>query len=521
LTRSTIQRLRLLALMVATAAAVGGFYAVTRTPPSSSWAVQLATGATIGAVISSCIIGFDLFGEAWMFERGGRRLPLGAAILWRTIVYGVVIMAALLIFPWLYSGAELSPFRPGIVGDIVFSIAATFVFVSLTSIIQVIGPSVLGSLLTGRYYHPRQEERIVLFLDLVGSTGIAERIGNVRFHALLSETFTRLARVVTDFGGDVHRYVGDALIATWPLRTPEENARPIRCLFACRGALEAARPDLLHRHGHVPGFRASLHSGPLVAGEIGGFKREIALVGNAMNTAARLEQACRTTGHAFLASKPLLDCTLMPGGIVATSIGSHLLRGKAEGLELFALERDPQRRIDRDHDVARAFAVQIGGSASTALTRGSSTSRRNGLAGESIGSSCSVRARPVVTLAVQKSVAQPRPPADISGNVGGIKWSEQAKLKCARLDGSWIHRLLVANGIESHVVEPASIAVPRRHRRTKTDAVDGETFQPMNVNFGLLPPLGRAVKRAERKPALARRALADLAARLGSAAQAA
>jgi adenylate cyclase len=356
LTRSTIQRLRLLALMVATAAAAGGFYAVVRTPPGLSWAVQLATGATIGALISSCIIGFDLFGEAWMFERGGRRLPLGAAILWRTIVYGVVIMAALLIVPWVYSGAELNPFRPGIVGDVVFSIGATFVFVSLTSIAQVIGPSVLGSLLTGRYYHPRQEERIILFLDLVGSTGIAEAIGNIGFHALLSETFTRLSRVVTDFGGEVHRYVGDALIATWPLGTPEENARPIRCLFACQDALEAARSDLLHRHGHIPGFRASLHSGPLVAGEIGGFKREIALVGDAMNTAARLEQACRTTGHAFLASKPLLDRTLMPGGIVATSIGSHLLRGKAERLELFALERDPQRRIDRHHDVAPSFA---------------------------------------------------------------------------------------------------------------------------------------------------------------------
>jgi transposase len=44
----------------------------------------------------------------------------------------------------------------------------------------------------------------------------------------------------------------------------------------------------------------------------------------------------------------------------------------------------------------------------------------------------------------------------------------------AGLDGFWIHRLLVANGIESHVVEGASIAVPRRRRRTKTDMVDGE-----------------------------------------------
>jgi transposase len=41
-------------------------------------------------------------------------------------------------------------------------------------------------------------------------------------------------------------------------------------------------------------------------------------------------------------------------------------------------------------------------------------------------------------------------------------------------DGFWIHRVLVANSIESHVVESASIAVPRRHRRTKTDAIDGE-----------------------------------------------
>lgn len=46
----------------------------------------------------------------------------------------------------------------------------------------------------------------------------------------------------------------------------------------------------------------------------------------------------------------------------------------------------------------------------------------------------------------------------------------------AGFDGFWIHRLLQANAIESHVVEPASIAVPRRHRRAKTDAIDGEAL---------------------------------------------
>jgi adenylate cyclase len=358
LTRSTLQTLRLLVLMGAAAAVVGSIYAIIHAPPNFSWIVEIATGATIGAVISSCIIGFELFGVGVgrLLERGGRRLPLVAAVLLRTMVYGVVIMAALLVIPWFFSGDEPSLYRPGMVSDVVFSVVATFVFVSLTSIVQLIGPNVLGSLLTGRYYHPREEQRIVVFLDLVGSTGIAEDIGNVRFHALLSEIFTRLSRIVTDFGGEVYRYVGDALIATWPLGTSQQNARPIRCLFASRDALDAARADLLRRYEHLPGFRASIHSGPLVAGEIGGFKREIALLGDAMNTAARLEQACRTTGHALLASKPFLDRTEIPSGIVATSLGSHLLRGKSERLELFAIERASDGRASRLSVVAGAPA---------------------------------------------------------------------------------------------------------------------------------------------------------------------
>jgi transposase len=46
----------------------------------------------------------------------------------------------------------------------------------------------------------------------------------------------------------------------------------------------------------------------------------------------------------------------------------------------------------------------------------------------------------------------------------------------AGLDGFWVHRLLEANGVESHVVDPASIAVSRRRRRAKTDVIDGETL---------------------------------------------
>lgn len=46
----------------------------------------------------------------------------------------------------------------------------------------------------------------------------------------------------------------------------------------------------------------------------------------------------------------------------------------------------------------------------------------------------------------------------------------------AGLDGFWIHRVLHGNGIESHVVDPASIAISRRRRRAKTDRIDGESL---------------------------------------------
>jgi transposase len=46
----------------------------------------------------------------------------------------------------------------------------------------------------------------------------------------------------------------------------------------------------------------------------------------------------------------------------------------------------------------------------------------------------------------------------------------------AGLDGFWLHRLLAANGIESHVVDAASVAMPRRRRRSKSDGIDGETL---------------------------------------------
>src|SRR4051794_19641710 len=97
-------------------AAAGALYSAIQTPGIIPLAARAFVGAVIGALISSGIMGFELFAAERLLEQGGRRLPLGVAILVRTLAYGSVIMAALLLIPWLIIGQSPSPLRPGIVG---------------------------------------------------------------------------------------------------------------------------------------------------------------------------------------------------------------------------------------------------------------------------------------------------------------------------------------------------------------------------------------------------------------------
>ena len=65
---------------------------------------------------------------------------------------------------------------------------------------------------------------------------------------------------------------------------------------------------------------------------------EIAFLGDTMNTAARLQQACRDTGQRVLASAALVNClAAMPPGVAKRSIGRLRLRGKENEIELYAL----------------------------------------------------------------------------------------------------------------------------------------------------------------------------------------
>jgi adenylate cyclase len=140
------------------------------------------------------------------------------------------------------------------------------------------------------------------------------------------------------------------LIATWRL---EEGISQARCVRACFGAFDAlARKAHQYRrdYGAAVNFRAGLHCGPLVTGEMGSIKTEIVFLGDTVNTAARIQDLCRQTGDRVLASADLIDRLQLPPGFVRRSLGDLRLRGKGVDLALYALSVAADARSNQAGD---------------------------------------------------------------------------------------------------------------------------------------------------------------------------
>ena len=305
-------------------------------------ATAMLTGSITGALIGGTIT----CGEIVLLQRGEalRRLPVLLALALRSAAYLAVFFAAVaiavvtvrLIGP---GGAPVQApaFTPSNFAISVSVAVAVNLFFTLRALL---GAPTLTALLTGRYHQPRQEDRIVLFMDLRGSTTLAERLGDLDFHRFLNRVAFDVTDPVLESGGEIYRYVGDEIIVTWKLATGARDGAAVACIFAIAEALERRRGDYLGAFGAVPELRAALHAGRLIVGEMGDVKREIVMLGDTMNTTARIEQACRDLGRDIIASGAALRAvTALPPGVAAESLGPVALRGKEGEVELFALAR--------------------------------------------------------------------------------------------------------------------------------------------------------------------------------------
>jgi adenylate cyclase len=178
---------------------------------------------------------------------------------------------------------------------------------------------------------------VIWFSDLRDSSLIADSMTRREFLGVLNEFFECTAGAVLASGGEVLRFVGDAVLAIFPVN-PARWSVPQACEVAVAAARDAvARLAKLNATRAARGERAlafgiALHLGDVLYGNIGTPKRiEFSVIGAAANEAARIEALCKTLGRSLLVSAAV--ARHLAGEW--RSLGAHALRGIGEPIELF------------------------------------------------------------------------------------------------------------------------------------------------------------------------------------------
>lgn len=183
-----------------------------------------------------------------------------------------------------------------------------------------------GTILEGQ-----EAEVTVLFLDIRGFTAFAEREGAREAVARLNDLYELIVPVLIRHGGHANKFIGDGLLGVFgaPERLPDHADRALTAALEIVAVCRA-------RYGERLRLGIGLNSGTVVAGTIGGGGRvEFTVIGDAVNTAARVEEATRITGDDILlteATRVLLRRD--HGGFVGR--GDAELKGKTERVRLHA-----------------------------------------------------------------------------------------------------------------------------------------------------------------------------------------
>jgi adenylate cyclase len=330
------KKLRLLTVIV-TASMIGA--AVYSLSQGFTTAREIVVGILYGLLISAPISGISLF-----VLQGPMRVWLGglsftANLIVRSAIYAAIIVPILFFqLGGVIAGVARDPSHKTLWIDIAYSVACVVLANLVLGITNIIGPRAFLNFIIGRYHTPIEERRFVLFVDIAGSTGLAERLGGIAIHRLLDRTFRLLTLAVVDYRGEVLNYVGDEVIVTWRERSGAIDCRPLRCFAAMRDELSRAASQLEREFGVVPRIRGSLHFGPVIIGEIGDIKRAIVFNGDVMNTAARLEELSRSVDGGFLASRAAMQRFIATPPFAVRDLGCLSIRGRADGIDVVGID---------------------------------------------------------------------------------------------------------------------------------------------------------------------------------------
>ena len=209
--------------------------------------------------------------------------------------------------------------------------------VTLLRVIGYIGGNNLFYLITGRYRRPVIENRVFMFLDMKDSTSLVTRLGALKTRELIGKLFYDISQPITDHGGDIYRYTGDGLVATWAYHDDQNLGFLVDVVDDVIQAVTDQSEHYLSHFDHQPQFRVGMHCGGIVVSEEGDLKRAIGYYGETIHIAARLEQEAKSSNRDVLLSAKL--AAQMPDHRQRLKlIGCTGLQGIREPVEIYELD---------------------------------------------------------------------------------------------------------------------------------------------------------------------------------------
>ncbi len=212
--------------------------------------------------------------------------------------------------------------------------AIIFFTLFLLQVNDKFGPGILLKFLAGDYHRPKKEERIFMFMDMRSSTSIAEKIGNEKYFHLLKDLFYDMTDTILNNEGEIYQYVGDEIVISWPIKKGIRNANCLCCFTQIQEKLTDLRPVYEKKYNVMPEFKAGLHYGSVMAGEVGVIKKDIIYSGDVLNTTARIQEQCNQYNVDILISKKTFDLISDTEGYKLIPLGSIELRGKKRKIDL-------------------------------------------------------------------------------------------------------------------------------------------------------------------------------------------
>ena len=180
---------------------------------------------------------------------------------------------------------------------------------------------------------------VLWYADMRGFTAIADVTPGPLLVELLDDTFETLTAALRPHGGGVLKFLGDGMLAIFPLagRTPQETSRrALEAATAAMRGIEALGAARREAGKPVAAVDLALHLGEVLYGNVGAVDRlDFTVIGPAVNEVARIETLCEPLGRSVLVSASFAAAVDDPGRL--EPLGLHALRGVREARGIYAL----------------------------------------------------------------------------------------------------------------------------------------------------------------------------------------